>query len=74
MNLSPIPRVLSILRRHRVRALLMGGQACIVADGVAGPEPRPSGTISMRRVSQFGVDAGLRAANFGFRPAKFLAP
>jgi hypothetical protein len=52
----------------------MGGQACIVADGVAGPEPRPSGTISMRRVSQFGVDAGLRAANFGFRPAKFLAP
>ena len=30
MNLSPIPRVLSILRRHRVRALLMGGQACIL--------------------------------------------
>jgi hypothetical protein len=27
---NPTLRVLSILRRHRVRALLMGGQACIV--------------------------------------------
>jgi hypothetical protein len=27
---SPIPRVLSALRRHRVKALLMGGQACIL--------------------------------------------
>ena len=30
MNLSPIPRVLSTLRKHRVQALLMGGQACIL--------------------------------------------
>ena len=30
MNLSPIPTVLSTLRKHRVRALLMGGQACIL--------------------------------------------
>lgn len=30
MTLSPIPRVLSTFRRHRVRALLMGGQACIL--------------------------------------------
>lgn len=30
MTPSPIPRVLSTLRRHRVRALLMGGQACIL--------------------------------------------
>ncbi|HLG43336.1 MAG TPA: hypothetical protein VI643_08225 [Planctomycetota bacterium] len=30
MNPSPIPKVLSILRRRRVEALLMGGQACIV--------------------------------------------
>ncbi len=27
---SPIGRVLSILKKHRVRALLMGGQACVV--------------------------------------------
>ncbi len=27
---SPIHRVLSTFRRHRVRALLMGGQACIL--------------------------------------------
>jgi len=27
---SPIPRVLSTLARHRVRTLLMGGQACIL--------------------------------------------
>jgi len=27
---SPIPRVLSTFRRHRVKALLMGGQACIL--------------------------------------------
>jgi hypothetical protein len=27
---SPIPRVLSTFRRRRVRALLMGGQACII--------------------------------------------
>jgi hypothetical protein len=27
---SPIGKVLSILRKHRVRALLMGGQACIL--------------------------------------------
>jgi len=30
VNRSPIPRVLSTLRRHRVKALLMGGQACIL--------------------------------------------
>ena len=30
MSLSPIPRVLSTLRGHGVRALLMGGQACIL--------------------------------------------
>lgn len=30
MNLSPIPTVLSILWKHRVKALLMGGQACIL--------------------------------------------
>jgi len=30
VNPSPIPRVLSTFRRHRVRALLMGGQACIL--------------------------------------------
>jgi hypothetical protein len=30
VSLSPIPRVLSTFRRHRVRALLMGGQACIL--------------------------------------------
>ena len=34
MNQSPIHRVLSILRTHRVRALLMGGQACILYGGV----------------------------------------
>jgi len=27
---SPIPRVLSTFQRHRVKALLMGGQACIL--------------------------------------------
>jgi hypothetical protein len=27
---SPIGKVLSTLRKHRVRALLMGGQACIL--------------------------------------------
>src|ERR1700720_3758947 len=27
---SPIGRVLSTIRKHRVRALLMGGQACIL--------------------------------------------
>jgi hypothetical protein len=27
---SPIPKVLSSIRRHRVRALLMGGQACVL--------------------------------------------
>ena len=30
MSQNPTHRVLSILRRHRVRALLMGGQACIL--------------------------------------------
>ena len=30
MTPSPIRRVLSVLRKHRVRALLMGGQACIL--------------------------------------------
>ncbi len=30
MTLSPTPRVLSTLARHRVRTLLMGGQACIL--------------------------------------------
>ncbi len=30
MSQSPIPRVLSTFRRHRVKALLMGGQACIL--------------------------------------------
>lgn len=33
MSASPIPRVLSTFRRHRVRALLMGGQACILYWG-----------------------------------------
>lgn len=27
---SPIGKVLSTIRKHRVRALLMGGQACIL--------------------------------------------
>ena len=30
MNPSPIHKALSIFRKHRVRALLMGGQACIL--------------------------------------------
>lgn len=30
MSQSPIHKALSILRKHRVRALLMGGQACIL--------------------------------------------
>jgi hypothetical protein len=30
VSLSPIPRVLSTFRRRKVRALLMGGQACIL--------------------------------------------
>lgn len=30
MSQSPIPRVLSTFQRHRVKALLMGGQACIL--------------------------------------------
>jgi hypothetical protein len=30
LNPSPIRKVLSIFRKHRVRALLMGGQACVV--------------------------------------------
>jgi hypothetical protein len=30
LNPSPIVKVLSIFRKHRVRALLMGGQACIL--------------------------------------------
>jgi hypothetical protein len=30
LNPNPIGKVLSILRKHRVRALLMGGQACIL--------------------------------------------
>ena len=30
MTPSPIRSVLSVLRKHRVRALLMGGQACIL--------------------------------------------
>ena len=30
MNQSPIHKALSILRKHNVRALLMGGQACIL--------------------------------------------
>ena len=30
MTSSPIPRVLSTFRRHGVKALLMGGQACIL--------------------------------------------
>lgn len=30
MNPSPIPKVLSTLRKRRVKALLMGGQACIL--------------------------------------------
>lgn len=30
MSLSPIHKALSTLRKHRVRALLMGGQACIL--------------------------------------------
>jgi hypothetical protein len=30
VTLSPIPRVLSTFRRHKVRSLLMGGQACIL--------------------------------------------
>ena len=33
MKQSPIPRVLSAFRRRRVKALLMGGQACIVYGG-----------------------------------------
>ncbi|MEW6026354.1 MAG: hypothetical protein AB1599_03545 [Planctomycetota bacterium] len=30
MNQSPIPKVLSILLQHKVKALLIGGQACIL--------------------------------------------
>jgi hypothetical protein len=30
LSLSPIPKVLSTMRGHEVRALLMGGQACIL--------------------------------------------
>lgn len=30
MSLSPIPKVLSTFHRKRVRALVMGGQACIL--------------------------------------------
>ena len=30
MSQSPIPRVLSTFRRHQIKALLMGGQACIL--------------------------------------------
>ena len=30
MNQSPIHKALSILRKHKIRALLMGGQACIL--------------------------------------------
>ena len=30
MTPSPIGKVLSTIRTHRVRALLMGGQACIL--------------------------------------------
>ena len=30
MSPSPIHKVLSIFHKHRVRALLMGGQACIL--------------------------------------------
>jgi len=30
MTQSPIPRALSIFLRHRVNALLIGGQACIL--------------------------------------------
>ncbi|MBI2920879.1 MAG: hypothetical protein HYY18_07305 [Planctomycetes bacterium] len=30
MTQNPISRVLFTLRKHRVRALLMGGQACVV--------------------------------------------
>ena len=30
MTPSPIGKVLSTFRKHRVRALLMGGQACIL--------------------------------------------
>lgn len=33
MILSPIRKVLSSFERHRVRALLMGGQACILYGG-----------------------------------------
>ncbi len=33
MSPSPIHKVLSIFRTHRVRALLMGGQACILYGG-----------------------------------------
>ena len=33
MSLSPIQTVLSTLRTHRVRGLLMGGQACILYGG-----------------------------------------
>lgn len=33
MTSSPIPRVLGTFRKHHVRALLMGGQACILYGG-----------------------------------------
>lgn len=33
MGPNPILRVLSTLSRHRVRALLMGGQACVAYGG-----------------------------------------
>ena len=46
MTRSPIHRVLSTFRRHRVRALLMGGQACILY-----------GAAEFTRDSDFVVDA-----------------
>ena len=33
MNQSPIPRVLSTFSKHKVKALLIGGQACIIYGG-----------------------------------------
>ena len=33
MTLNPIRKVLSTIRKHRVRSLLMGGQACILYGG-----------------------------------------
>ena len=49
---SPIRRVLSLTRKHRVRALLMGGQACVLygAAGLAIRILHPDGADDKRKL------------------------